>query len=406
MKAAPILVFLLAAILTLPTVGWATNGYYQHGIGVKEQSIGGAAIAFPQSSMSAATNPATLAAVGNRIDLGFDWFRPTRSADNGDGSGYHQSDSRNFLIPQLGYSQQFNQRFALAILIYANGGMQTDWPKNFFGSTATYSELTQLVVAPTLTYRITPKQSLGLSINYVRQTFEARGLQGFSAFTPSGTSNYLSDQGEDDTSGWGLRLGYFGELTDRLSIGAFWQPETEMGKFTKYRELFPEQGALNIPESYGLGLGINLSEKLQLAADLVTIKYSAVPTLGNRNNIGSAQLGANNGPGFGWRDVNILKLGLAYRYSPALSLRIGWNHSNNPVRRSDTGMNILSPAIITDHLTCGISWRVQDKSEFSLTYWHGFNNELNGDFSAANGADAANIKMEQNNIGLAYGWLF
>ena len=29
--------------------------------------------------------------------------------------------------------------------------------------------------------------------------------------------------------------------------------ETEMDKFSSYRELFPEQGQLNVPETYGVG---------------------------------------------------------------------------------------------------------------------------------------------------------
>jgi long-chain fatty acid transport protein len=393
-------------ILMLPSSGWATNGYFQHGIGVKEQSIGGAATAFPQSAMSAATNPATIAAIDNRLDLGLDWFTPSHYADNGDGSGYHGSGSDNFLIPQFGSKYQLNDDLSIGLIVYANGGMQTDWDNNFFGSTPTYSNLTQLVIAPTLAYRVTPQHSLGLSINYIRQTFEARGLQNVAPSTPSGTTNYLTDQGEDEINGWGVRLGYFGELSERLNIGVFWQPETEMGRFSKYRELLPEQGSFNVPETYGIGLGIKLRDDLQLAADLITIKYSDVPTLGNRNNIGSVQLGDDKGPGFGWRDVNVIKLGLVYQHTPTLTLRAGWNHGDNPIRSSDTAFNILSPATITDHFTCGLSWKFRKHSEVSMTYWHGFNNESKGNFSAANGADAANLKMEQNNIGLAYSWRF
>jgi len=406
MKAVRTFFFLLLILAAVPSFCQATNGYIQHGVGVKEQSIGGATSALPLSSMSVANNPATLVQLDNRLDLGLDWFSPSRSADSADGTGYHSSDSTEFLIPELGISYQLSDSLSVALIGYANGGMQTDWPKNFFGNTDTYSSLEQLVIAPTLAYRVTPNHSIGLSLNYIQQAFEARGLQNLASSTPSGTSNYLTDQGEQTSSGWGVRIGYFGKINERLSVGAFWQPETEMDKFSRYRELLPEQGAMNIPESYGAGLAIKLRKELQLAIDLMTIKYSDIATLGNRNNIGAAQLGDGNGPGFGWRDVNVIKLGLAYDYSPVLSLRTGWSHSNNPIRSSETTFNVISPATITDHFTCGMTWKPKTWMEISLTYWHGFENEVSGQSSAANGADSARIKMAQNNIGVAYSWLF
>lgn len=400
------IVALLFSALINPGVSWATNGYFQHGIGVKEQSLGGAAIAYPQSVLSVATNPASAAAVGKRFDVGLNWFNPKRSADNGDGTGYHKSDSEHFLIPQLGYLHPLNKKLFLAFVAYANGGMQTDWPKKFYGDTKTYSKLEQMVFAPSLAFSLTPEHSLGISVNFIRQTFEARGLQNFAIATPSGTTEYLTDAGKDVSTGWGVRVGYSGQISPCLKIGAFWQPKTHMDKFDDYRELFAQEGDLDVPETFGAGFAVDLSEKLSVAADLTKINYSDISALGNRNTFGSELLGTSDGPGFGWKDITVIKLGAVYKYSPALTLRIGWNHGENPIRDSQTAFNILSPATIEDHLTLGFSWALSDNSELSMTYWHGFENEIKGDFTAANGSDAADIKMRQDNIGIAYSWIF
>jgi len=365
----------------------ATNGYFQHGIGVKEQSLGGAAIAYPQSVMSVATNPASASVIGERLDLGIDWFSPHRSADNGDGSGYHKSRCENFFIPQLGYSYSLSERLSLAFVAYANGGMQTDWPKNFFGTTNTSSDLEQVVIAPSLAFSVTPNHSLGVSANYIRQTFKVSGVQG------------LTTNGEDVSTGWGMRFGYLGQVSPFLKVGAFWQPKTHMKKFDDYRDLFPGDGTFDIPETFGAGLAVELSEKIHIATDLVTIKYSDIPALGN--------LSTDIERGFGWQDITVIKFGVAYDYSPALILRIGWNHGDTPLRSSETVINILSPATIEDHLTLGFSWMLTESSELSMTYWHGFENEVKGDLTAPVGAsDKANVKMYQDNLGIAYSWLF
>ncbi|SHI88848.1 long-chain fatty acid transport protein [Malonomonas rubra DSM 5091] len=398
---------LLAVVLLLcPGNSQATNGYLQQGIGAKEESLAGAVLALPQSSMSAASNPATLSATGNRLDIGLDWFRPSRHADNSDGSGWHESDGKDYLIPQLGISYRCSDSLSFGLIGYANGGMQTDWRKNFFGTTPTYSNLSQLILAPTFAYRFKENHSVGASINYIRQSFEARGLQNFAAFTPSGSTAFLTNRGEDDSEGWGVRFGYFGQLTDRVNIGAFWQPKTSMSKFSRYRELLPEQGGMDVPESYGIGVAIKLHPAVFVAADWTHIRFADVATLGNHNTIGATLLGSDNGPGFGWRNIDVIKLGISYRPTENWTLRVGWNHGNNPVPSSQTAINVLSPATITDHFACGLSWQPNQSNEISLTYWKGFGKKVIGDFAALNGADAANLKMRQENFGVAYSWLF
>ena len=70
---------LLAVLAAAPA--HATNGYFEHGYGIKSQGIGGGGVALPQDGLAAAANPAGSAFVGNRVDVGLSWFMPKRSAD-------------------------------------------------------------------------------------------------------------------------------------------------------------------------------------------------------------------------------------------------------------------------------------------------------------------------------------
>ncbi|MHB8759168.1 MAG: outer membrane protein transport protein, partial [Thiobacillus sp.] len=92
------------------TSAHATNGYFLPGFGIKGTGMGGVGIAAPNDSLSAAANPANLAKLGMRGDIGMAVFNPVRSARVGDASssgdtsffGFNtgdDSDQEWFLIP-------------------------------------------------------------------------------------------------------------------------------------------------------------------------------------------------------------------------------------------------------------------------------------------------------------------
>ena len=58
------------AISLLPVTASATNGYFTHGIGARSLAVAGVGVALPQDGLAAAINPAGIARLGNRLDLG------------------------------------------------------------------------------------------------------------------------------------------------------------------------------------------------------------------------------------------------------------------------------------------------------------------------------------------------
>ncbi len=408
----------LAALL-LSTQALATDGYFSHGYGVKSQGMGGVGIALPQDALAAATNPAGMGLIGDRIDFGVTWFRPIREAKiednglpfNGDGT-YKANETKNFFIPEFGYNKVINDKLSLGVSVYGNGGMNTDYNRaiplfDMSGRNKAGIDMAQLFIAPTLAWKINENHTVGVSVNLAYQRFEAKGLQNF-MMSSSSPSN-LTNRGHDNSYGAGLHLGWIGKVNDTVSLGATYQTKTYMTKFDKYKGLFAEQGDFDVPEQYGLGIAIKTSPKLTIAADVQRINYGDVDSVGasvTNLTVREIPLGDNNGAGFAWRDVTAYKLGVSYAWDETFTLRAGYNHSSQPIRKSETLFNILAPGVVQDHLTLGATWVLPNKSELSFAYMHAFKKKVQGSNSIPTnfGGGDANLKMHEDSLGIAYGW--
>ncbi|MBX9811972.1 MAG: outer membrane protein transport protein [Burkholderiales bacterium] len=429
MKAKLISICTVAAVFAAPSA-FATNGYFAHGYGMKAKGMAVASTATAEDTFGGAVNPAKMVWVGNRIDFGADVFSPRRSAARtGSAAGINgsaDSDSNYFIIPEFGYNKMIDPNLSLGVTVYGNGGMNTDYPGGQIGAAtacagfnpggASYNllcgngrlgvDLAQLIVAPTAAYKVTPNHSLGISPLFAYQRFKAEGLQGFAGFTPSGTTNFLTNKGYDSSTGWGVRIGWMGKLSDSLTLGAAYSTKMKMSKFDKYKELFADQGAFDIPANYNLGVAFKATPKVTVAFDYQRINYSGVSSVANPST-NSAALGTSGGRGFGWSDVNVFKLGVQYEYSQNLTLRAGFNHGDNPIQARDVTFNIIAPGVVQDHLTLGLTHKMGTGGELTLAYMHAFSKSVTGSslynsFGVPAGTET--IKMYQNSFGIAYGW--
>lgn len=418
MKMKKIVISLFTVGLMASPLANATNGYFSHGYGMKAKGMAGAGIALPQDSIAAATNPAGMVLVGDRTDLGLDLFSPSRGAGiagNVCGAGcsidgnYSGDGKSLFFIPEFGYNKMMDSNMSLGVSVYGNGGMNTQYDTNpfatFGASGSAGINLEQLFIAPTWAMKLSPEHSIGVALNLVYQTFSATGLQPFDNAMMSSAPGSVTNNGKDGSTGIGLRLGWTGQLSPMLTMGATYQPKTKMSKFDKYAGLFAEQGGFDIPATYGLGVAVKASASTTIAIDYQAIQYSDVPSVGNTLSAGG-QLGADNGAGFGWEDVTVLKLGVSHAISDSLTVRAGYSHNSQPIPTSQTFLNILAPGVVQNHLTLGATWNLSKENELTVGYMHAFNNKVNGSGSIAPsmGSGEANIKMYENSIGVAYSW--
>jgi long-chain fatty acid transport protein len=410
-----------------PIAAQATDGYFSHGYGLKAKGRGGAAIAMADDAYGGANNPAAMVFAGSRVDVGLDLFSPERSAERTGSAGgmlnfSADSDSTLFAIPEFAYNKMYSKDLSLGVSVYGNGGMNTNYPggqlncSGFGGPSSANGlcgdgnlgvDLSQLIIAPTVAWKFSPDHAVGLSPLFAYQRFKAYGVQLFAGFSSSPAN--VSNNGYDDSTGWGVRVGYLGRLSDTFTIGASYASKMNMGNFDKYKGLFAGGGGFDIPENYGFGIAWKATPELLVAVDYVVINYSGVPSVGNQSS-NQAPLGSSNGPGFGWTDVDVWKVGVEYKYDRNLTLRAGYNHSDNPVTPANVTFNILAPGVVQNHYTLGFTYQLDKDSEITMAYTYAANNSVSGpsffnSFSPPlppGGGGTEKIQMHQNSIGIAW----
>jgi len=366
---------------------------------VKAKGIGGAGVAFPQDALAPATNPAGAAFLDDQLDFGLSYFRPNRSADF-NGGHFEGNGKENFFIPEIGAKYSLTSDLSLALAVYGNGGMNTDYAAPLFDTAypGTPSNaginLEQLFIAPTLAYKVAEGHAFGVSPIFAYQRFKATGLEEFG----------VASAGNDESYGGGVRVGYTGVLTDWLSVGATYQSRIYASRFDKYSGLFAGQGDFDIPSNFALGFAVHPIKPLTFAFDVERILYSQVNSVGNLLTPANSQsLGADSGPGFGWKDVTAIKTGIAYEVTDTLTLRVGYNYSTQPIRDSQTYFNILAPGVVQHHATAGVTWKFRENWDLSAFYAHAFEQKVSGDGPPFGVADLA---MKQDSFGLSVGWQF
>jgi long-chain fatty acid transport protein len=403
----------LGVAFGLSSTAHATNGMFPIGFGMKAYGMGGTAIAMPHDSIAAASNPANMGLIGNRVDIGARIFSPIReSSYDGAGGGAinttYDSHQNYFLIPEMGYNRQLNDKISVGLTIFGNGGMNTHYHEAnaIFGTSDAGIDLMQAFITPSISYKLNEDHTVGLALNGVIQRFKASGLENFIGMSSDGAN--MTNKGYDWSRGLSYRLGWTGQLTDNITVGATFQPETKMSRFDKYAGLFAENGRLNIPGNYGFGIAIKeIVPKTTVAFDYVRIRYSDVKAIHNPLTVLAGEpLGGDNGSGFAWRDMNVYKLGLQYEYSEKLTLRAGWNYARQPIPKDQTFFNMLAPGVVEHHLSLGGTYKVKDKYEVTVAYMHAFNKDVDGSGSipGAFGGGEADLEMYQDSIGVSVGW--
>lgn len=439
MKRKALLSALLAAGIVAPSLAQATDGYFAHAYGLKAASMGGAGVAVALEPFGGAVNPGAMAFLGNQWQAGVAWFSPDRTASRtGSGpariDGSVTSDSKNFFIPELGVNYMLRPDVAIGVTVHGNGGMNTDYaggqipaqsacaqfnpkpgPYNLLcGNGGLGVDLTQLLVAPYAAWQFTKGHSIGIAPVLAYQSFEATGLQAFDNPGLSSNPGHVTNRDKDDGTGIGVRIGYMGRINEMLSVGAAWQSRISMGDFGDYSGLFAEQGSFDIPENYTLGFAVQATPRWLVAVDYMHVKYGSVKSIANSSSLigycfmglRDNCLGAGNGAGFGWQDVDVWKFGVQYTLNDQWTFRAGYNHSDDPIRAEDVTFNILAPGIVQDHYTLGATYRIDKDSEVFGTVWYADRNTVSGtSLLVGFGAPATTtetISMKEVSVGIGY----
>ena len=480
-----VVVYIIFALIINPEA-YGTDGYFSNGIGTKSKGMAGAGMSYVKGPFGAAMNPAGLAFLDNKwsVEVSVGLFNPNRKysiigaptpmsnwgyyAPDGTfvndprfmafglAEGTIESDKKYFVIPAVAFSYKIGDKHNLGFNFYGNGGMNTTYEtKTYYSQTIadlgdplpigpnpmtnvsqpTGVNLQQMFISLTYALQL-GKHSIGLSPVFVYQTFEATGLEAFRDMGMAGNpqmpvdrSQYVTNNGVDNSTGFGVKIGYQGELFDGFRLGASFQPCIKMTKFDKYAGLFAEEGGFDIPANWQAGVSYTIAKKVTVLFDVKQILYSRVNSIANPMNpqemmpqvpnttssydpmdpstymVPNEQfvpLGDENGAGFGWEDVMVFKLGLEVAAVDSWQFRGGFSYGNTPVQESEVMFNILAPAVNTTHISLGLTKEIKDHNlNFAIT--HALNNKVSGQ----NPFDPAQtIELEMNQWEFELGFRF
>ncbi len=409
----------MMASLLISVQSMATDGYFSTGYGTINKGLAGAGIAFYQGSLING-NPAGTAFLGNKYQLGVGLFNPNRQytvAGNPSGMegtfglmpGTVKSDSKYFIIPSVGANWMLSEKSAISAALFGNGGMNTDYPTATFydsSSETTGVNLIQMFGNISFSQKLGDKHSIGVTAVLAYQSFEANGLTLFGGY--SSNPSAISGNGTDSGFGYGFKIGYLGQLTDNFSIGAMYQSKVFMSEFDDYSGLFAEQGGFDIPSSWTAGFAWEIVDDFTFMGDIKSIMYNDVKSIGNPMSklMEGQSLGGDDGPGFGWENVMVYKIGINYTGVDTWEFRGGFSVGDCPVQESEVLFNILAPGVVKNQLSLGLSKDVGNKgSQIHVAMNYAFNNNVKGS-NPLDPPSGQTIEVEMNQFELELGFSF
>lgn len=378
--------------------------------------------------------------------------------------GEYDSSDDWFLIPAFGYSRPLDERSSLGILVFGNGGMTTSYrdrppfenfavyPNQRIGTypdgglgpyfdfssgqprpvteavpgtingnpngiytatTPTGVHLEQLFIQIPYSLKVGDgRQAIGISPVLAVQRFKASGLQPFKQM--SVRPDKVTNNGYDWSHGVGLHFGWYGQIDDRLALGASYRTKMWMSKFDEYAGLFADGGSFDIPAMLNLGLAYKIQPRLTLAFDYQHIFYDEVDSIANSNDVDLTAcqtpgpkhaycLGGESGVGFGWASMDVFKLGLSYEANDRLTLMGGVSYNTDFLKTDRQGLfNILAPATVRWHWTLGAAYRLTNSDEISLALSYMPKATFEGTSPTLTQTQTGSLYMEQFEVSLAW----
>lgn len=378
----------LTTALLLATPAVATEGMFALGYSTNQRAMGGAGVAYGYDSMSAAVNPANAASVGRQFQLGVDLFSPRRGYSNTVASpmlpapGTFDSGSEYFPVPNISYNLPLANGNVFNISAYGNGGMNTNFSNAVFGSAPTGIDLSQLFISATYA-GTSGNLSWGIAPTLAIQTFKAEGLGGFG----------ITGTDRDWSYGGGLRAGIVYQASPTISLGLSGQTKMYMSKFDEWATLFEDGGSFDIPASVTAGLAWKARPDLTVMLDVQRIFYSGVPAISNSGAI-AQPFGSAGGPGFGWDNINVVKLGMEWKANDQMTWRAGYAYSENPIGPEDVVLGVLAPGVVTHHLTAGGSYAYNDRNSVDFAIEYAPKETVTG----------GSVAIDMSQISLSVGW--
>ncbi len=438
------LVLMLAASTALVGMdAMATEGYFTHGSGARNKAMGGAGVADGRDAAILNLNPAAIVGNGTELTIAVSPFSPTRKflgagqVPSFTPNGVFESSEKLFAIPNIAFIKQIDDTSAWGISLSANGGMNTNYrsvtnptcqflfnqspprapaDNGVYCGGTTGVNLTQALLTAGYSKQF-GNFKIGGGPVFAYQLFEATGLQAFTF--PSGPNQpaptvdpaHMTNNGTDKSTGFGAKIGFEYALSPEIRIGGAYHSKINMGKFDLYAGLFADGGDFDIPSSYQIGVSADVTPEISVSMDYRRINYSDAASVSNPQividpaNGFPRQFGAANGPGFGWKDVDVFKVGAEWRANDQWTLRAGYAHNSQPVQGENITINVLAPGVVRNHITAGGEFKLNDSQSFEFGLMYAPPEAVKGIELTPQGPNPGHsISAKMNQIEATIGW--
>lgn len=359
--------------------------------------MGQVGVAYPQDAQTGAINPAGMVHVGNRFDLGVgflqqsgtvkirdSYFPPPFPPIKGFADGnYNATRLKYWPYFEFGANWMITPDIAIGIVNKPLGFAKSTYNKPIptRGTSNLGEELMQMAISPTFAFKMWNVHSFGLAINFAFARVKYNGYEIIQLV--SADPEHVSNNGYNYSSGIGWSVGWQWKTTPCLTIGLAYNAKINMSHYHKYKGLKPK-GRLPVPATLAFGLAYKINSKMTISADITHYWLSELKAACNKpfpvDFTDPKQLvGGSNGPGSGMRNLTMLNFGADYQFYEKYTIRCGGIRNFGPIRPSFTGANIDQISLIVDWiLTVGVTRKICENSELSLTYFHAFKNTIKG----------------------------
>lgn len=401
---------------------------------VKSTGMAATAIAHPIDALAGAYNPAGMAEVGDRFDVGAYWVHddgkavisgsPIPTVD----ASLNAFKTKNTYAGDFGINKTFCTDFcgsqiewALGLVAYDRNYQKTTYHTHLplFGTSHAGLEYAQITIAPIVAVKLNECHSIGIAFNVQLERLKVNGLENFAspAVNPflgqvaSVSPENVTNNGYAYARGFTPTIGWLWHINDCLAFGLTYQPKTKMSRLKKYKGFLAQHGRLDVPQKIGAGIAWDFIPCATAAFDVEFIDWNQVKSLKNNlvNSDGTInQLGADNGPGFGFRNQVYYRFGLEYRALECFTLRAGYRWVRVPFKKSAAPTNILTDDCVESFVTAGATWDVNPCNELSVLFAYGFNHSVNGTDTIPVQLGGGSVKLNERKyaVGLSWGYKY
>ncbi len=381
---------LLAALTAIaPGVARATNGMRMIGFSPVQDAMGGVGVGATLDAASLLTNPAGMADLGRRLELGGAYFKPSVSySATGSMPGMFvandgatvDSDRGASPIPVVAYVQPLTERLTTGVGVFGVAGMGVDYSANLYHG-ATLTSYMQGRFTPAAAYRLNDRLTFGVTANLMVAQMKYDVASG-------------AGQAAHDTAtsvGGGATLGVKFTPVKRVTLGAAYETRSWFQDFSftvpeRPNPMAPgttipggtDELAFDQPQSATVGVAVTPVDALLLAVDVQWIDWSS--TMGDGLPQYSTDPSATGAMPFdmGWSDQWVVKVGGQVTPTAKLALRAGYNYGKMPLDPDRAFENLAFPAVSEHHLTAGFGYAFGQKLNVNVAAVYSLSAKIEG----------------------------